>query len=68
MMLTSDELKAMAEWVEYRACGPCRQTGQTTHAGCETALRIASFLRRLERFEGLQTDGTPVAGWLEDDS
>ncbi len=68
MAPAQSELEALADWVEYRACGPCRQTGEPAHPGCETAFGITALLRSLEHFEGLRIDGTHVAGWLLEDS
>ncbi|HMK37441.1 MAG TPA: hypothetical protein VK463_20375 [Desulfomonilaceae bacterium] len=58
------DTKQLAEWVEERICGPCKQGYTCDDYGCEQARKIADILRKMTPFRGKSEDGKSVTGWL----
>lgn len=58
------DLNALAEWIEERMCGPCKQGYTCDDYGCEQARKIADILKRMVPFTGKSEDGKEVTGWF----
>jgi hypothetical protein len=58
------DVKQMAEWIEERLCSNCKQGYTCDDYGCEQARKIADLLRRMTPFEGKDSEGNEVSGWL----
>lgn len=54
----------LAEWIDARICGPCKQGYTCDDFDCEQAKSIADILKRMGPFEGKDRDGNDVTGWL----
>lgn len=58
------DVKQLAEWIDARICGQCKQGYTCDDFDCDQAKQIAELLKRMAPFEGKDASGNPVSGWL----
>jgi hypothetical protein len=58
------DMRALAQWIEAKICGPCNQGYTCEDFDCEQARKISELLNKLEEFEGTDKNGQEVKGWL----
>lgn len=51
-------------WAKSKNCGPRRTKGTCEDAACEENDRNISILESMERFDGADSKGVKVRGWL----
>ena len=58
------DLKQLAEWIEARLCNNCKQGYTCDDFDCEQARKISEMLKRMTPFNGTDSQGKQVKGWL----
>ena len=58
------DTRDVAEWVDARICGQCKQGYTCDDWECEQARKIAEMLRKMVPFTGRDVSGHEVSGWL----
>lgn len=58
------DTRALAQWIDAKICGPCKQGYTCDDFDCEQAKEISKLLNSLEEFEGKDNSGKEVRGWL----
>jgi hypothetical protein len=61
------DVKRLAEWIDARICGTCKQGYTCDDFDCEQAREIADILKKLVPFEGKDADGNNVSGMIARD-
>jgi hypothetical protein len=58
------DTKQLAEWIDMKICGPCRQGYTCDHFDCSQAKIVADILTHMAPFQGKDVDGKEVSGWF----
>ena len=58
------DARQLADWVDARMCGPCRQGYTCDDYGCDQATKIADILKRMVPAKGKDRSGARVRGWF----
>lgn len=54
----------LVNWAWSKVCNGMRNGDTCGHPACIEIQQAVEFLRRLERFEGINKDGEPVTGYI----
>lgn len=58
------DLNNLAEWIDKKICGPCKDGYTCQDFDCEQAQKIAVLLKSMVPFTGQDSEGNHVTGWF----
>ena len=54
----------LADWAFNKACIEARAGNGCSHPACEEVLRAHELLKRIRKFEGMDSNGNPANGYI----